>query len=192
MMYTLSWLHRRARVWVAALPPWCDEFEHCTQSAIIQEEILSTSRKLDEMRLAAAEVFVPRGAMVDYGALGVHFAPHSTDYLRIQVPVLEHAMNGLLRDSLASVVDTVRIGLPAEYTRAVAAGILGSDAAAALGSGDLRIRCAAHGEVGSSPDMFSRLASFLVELLVSPQGSLTHLEVLALLRRRFELQHNDT
>ncbi|MBA3465181.1 MAG: hypothetical protein H0T46_34945 [Deltaproteobacteria bacterium] len=67
-------------------------------------------------------------------------------------------------DSLAGVVDDMRVGLPAEYV-AVILDALSAAGARILPPGTIRVVEAAHGLVGSSPSFFGKLACCIVELM---------------------------
>jgi hypothetical protein len=190
-MFRVNWQHRRARVWIAELPQWCSEFEQRPDYSALRKSVVPTVRKLAGTQLAVVEVFVPRGPRADYGALGAQFVPDDTDSLVIQVPKSGLDAGNLLADSLAASSDTVRIGLPKEYSQAVLAGTLNCEALVSLGSGELTFLCAAHGEIGSSPWVFSKLACIIVQLLAWPRDIVTHATVLALLQQRLDLERYD-
>lgn len=190
-MFGVSWLHRRARVWSAELPAWCREFKQYPTQLVLSDSVFPTVQTLEGTRLAAVEVFVPRGPKADYGALGAEFIPNSMNSLVVRVPVSAQPRSTPLAESLAGRSDMAWIGLPAEYSRPVLVGALRCGALTLLGSGELTFRCAAHGEVGSSPWVFSKLACVIVQLLAWSEHDATDDEVLALLQRRFDLERNE-
>lgn len=71
--------------------------------------------------------------------------------------------------SLGTHLDVVRIGLPKEYAFAVAEGAL--VAGGKFPPGVLSFICALHGEVGSSPALFRRMAKHVVDLLGNRRDS---------------------
>ncbi len=99
-----------------------------------------------------------------YGLLGGQFESSATGHLSVDVNV-STANERLLVDSLAMKRDDVRVGLPAEYAKAVLAGVdLAKNELNALTAGKLSINCAAHGAIGSCEAIYKRLAVVLVKL----------------------------
>jgi hypothetical protein len=106
---------------------------------------------------------VPRGGRAEYGLLGLSFRPAGDAPLTIIVP--ESGTDApVWAGALASKIDTVRLGLAEEYVDAIMA-VLVAKAPPALPGGELKVAEAAHGEVGSSSGMYSRLVSCLLELM---------------------------
>lgn len=106
------------------------------------------------------EAYVPRGAYVDYGLLGIEFVGGG-DAGQVVVPY--SSVNGRsLPDSLASAIDDVSVGLPVAYANVVCQAIL---AGVPFPAGVFRVCAAAHGRIGSSPAFFRRLTVAAVELM---------------------------
>lgn len=106
------------------------------------------------------EVYVPRGARVEYGLLGL-LLEKDRDGVEVVVPY-SAGISASLAGSLASGLDDVRVGLPEEYAGAVLAALLASEA---LPNGLIRVCAAAHGAVGSSPKFFARLTAAALVLM---------------------------
>lgn len=113
--------------------------------------------------LAAAEVLIPRGARVVYGALVVEYFPSvKQDWLEIEVAIKDRN-DVQWSDSIAASLDEVYVGLPTEYVGAIFSG-----ACLALAqsncqlSGRLRFSGGAHGCASSNDNIFKGLAFWVV------------------------------
>ena len=117
---------------------------------------------------AAIEWLVPLGPRTVYGLLGGRLLPSADRSFTIEVG-LSGEDGPQYESTLASKVsEDARVGLPAEYGQAVFDAAVG--ALRGVGhpvSGRIVFDHAAHGRVGSSPLIFSRLAMALIELLTS-------------------------
>lgn len=109
------------------------------------------------------EISIPRGGMCEYGLLGASPLGRRSGLFEVRVPPIEAGWN----QSLVEGIDTVRTGLPSEYTAAVL--LAGEQRATEIRfARDIRFDCACHGEVGSNSRLFGRLASAVVEVLADP------------------------
>jgi hypothetical protein len=96
------------------------------------------------------------GHPTSYGLLGGIWLPQDSG---AAVRFALHPDGQAFEDSLAGPYDKVLFGLPEEYRSAVGKGVR------RLGVGRvLSVQCAAHGQVGSSPQMFAWLAGSLFVL----------------------------
>lgn len=150
---------RRARVWIGELPD-------AAYSSInpITHTVRAGGQQHGGRRLVAVELFVPLGARSMYGLIGGLFEPWRAGQLTVEVSSSSNSER-LLTDSLASGIDEVRVGLPAEYIAAILRGV---DAVAlevgGVASGKLVINCGAYGVVGSCQAIYESLAATLVKL----------------------------
>lgn len=152
--------HRRARVWIGELPDAA-----CPSVKTLTHTIAADRESQHGLRMAAIEVFVPLGPRSMYGLLGGQWKPDATGQLSVDVNV-SAANERLLADSLAMKGDEVRVGLPAEYAKAVLVGVdMAKSELNALTAGKLSINCAAHGTIGSCEAVYKHLAAILVKLL---------------------------
>ena len=152
--------HRRARVWIGELPDTA-----CPSVKILTHTIAADRKSQHGLRLAAIEVFVPLGPRSMYGLLGGQWKPDATGQLSVDVSV-SAANERLFADSLAMKGDEVRVGLPAEYAKAVLAGVdMAKIELNEFMAGKLSINCAAHGAIGSCYAVYKHLATILVKLL---------------------------
>ena len=151
--------HRQARFWIGEHPDVA-----CPSVKTLTHTIAADRESQNGLRLAAIEVFVHLGPRTMYGLLGGQWKPDATGQLSIEVNI-SAANERLLADSLALKGDEVRVGLPAEYAKAV---LVGVDAAKkemnVLTAGKLSINCAAHGAIGSCEAVYTHLAAMLVKL----------------------------
>jgi hypothetical protein len=67
----------------------------------------------------AVEALVPRGAMAEYGLIGLQFLPMQLEQLHCEVPYSINAADCSWHESLASSLGGVHLGLPQEYAPAV-------------------------------------------------------------------------
>lgn len=130
-------------------------------------------------RQTALEIMIPVGPRVCYGLLGAEFIPNNSGKLSVEVRVSTEN-ESIFHSSIAAQFDTVKIGLPEEYSQSVIDGIVNSlnnQMIQTLGSGIIKIEQAAHGEMSSSKKMFRNIAATIIHLLVldqvSPQEEVT-------------------
>ena len=168
--------HGQARVWIKDSPsiiyPALD---------IITREIKGGLARKSGIRQAALELIIPVGPRVCYGLLGVQFIPNDSRKLSVEVRVSTEN-ESIFKNSMAAQVDTVRIGLPREYSQSAIDGIVSSlshQIIETLGSGVIRLEQAAHGEISSSGKFFRNIAASVMRLLlldqVSPQEEVTEI-----------------
>lgn len=119
---------------------------------------------------AALEVFVPRGGMAQYALLGGDFRADNRGCLALSV-VTNDELGGVF-PSLAREVDEVRVGLPKAFASEVLNAVMPKGP---LPSGIVHISCAAHGLIGSSADLFGRVASLLMTRLCEDQLSIVEM-----------------
>ncbi len=159
-MLELSVTHEgKARVWLQELP-------HCLYSVsqVLKCDIAAEESQEAGGRCAGIEVFLHRGGYCPYGLLGGLFVPAVSESVTLQVGI--STSNGQVMDNtLAGLIDQVKIGLPFAYAESVLLGAASVSALSHLGSGTLLFDCAAHGEVGSSPHIFHRLAAIVTQLI---------------------------
>jgi hypothetical protein len=142
---------------------------------IISQDIQTGLACKSETRQAALEIFIPVGPRVCYGLLGAKFIPNPSGKLSVEVRVSTEN-ESIFSSSMAAQVDTVKIGLPEEYSQSVMEGIVNSltnDAKLieTLGSGVIAIEQAAYGEISSSKKMFRNIAATVIQLLLLDQAS---------------------
>jgi hypothetical protein len=148
----------KARVWSRSDIP---EF---VQVGTVSKQIDGAPLSSVKAGCVTVEAFVPRGGRAEYGLLGMVFERDRTGSLQVEVPYSEYKGAAWL-ESLGSVADDVRLGLPYEYAGPIL------DAAIEFGThrfppGTIKVVHAAHGFVGSSPRLFQRLATGVLMLLV--------------------------
>ena len=109
------------------------------------------------------EISIPRGGMCEYGLLGGTLQNRHTGLFDVVIPLA-----GIVWDvSLVKEIDTVRTGLPAEYSAAIVVAAEQRAAESKLMQ-DVQFDCACHGQVGSSSRLFGRLACAVVSILADP------------------------
>jgi hypothetical protein len=130
--------------------------------------------------IVAVETMLPRGPRAEYGLIGCQFTPDDRGSVRLVIPY--SGMGGVTWiDSLAVDIDDVRLGLPREYTSSVADSLV-SGVEGRMSSGILRITDAAHGLVGSSPNVLGRLAKAVVEVALLGGADVPDDQMVTLLR----------
>lgn len=172
---------RTLRVWTGDLP----DALYVPTSHLERDHPATTSWMTDS-RLAAIEIGAQVPARgIRHALLGARFEPYATNRLHIDVGIT--AIDGRpYVGGLAMRSDEVRVGLPADYARGVAAGT-----GQALGgmteipSGTISFRCAAHAMLGSSENMFRHTASVLIRLLLAVQEQMSDEELTHLLPARW-------
>lgn len=125
------------------------------------------------------EAFVPRGAMAQYGLLGIRYKPIASQELRLRAGVLAGSV-ARWDWALANRTDDVRFGLLSEYVSFVMDGLLDSQVRS---PGELSVIEAAHGAVGSSGSFFKKLALAAGTILWMSDGELESEATIASLRQ---------
>lgn len=156
----------KGRVWFGDLPP---AVFPC--AAPITKTVPALGATQRPTTAVAVELFVPTGPRARYGLLGAHLL-RPRPGAEIGIEVFTTTADGeKYADSLAGSLDVVRVGLPREFADSVMEGALNAGNEAALGPCVLRFDHAAHGEIGSSPSFFGRLARAVVRLVaIGPLG----------------------
>lgn len=161
--------HSQARVWLKDSLPFI-----YPALDIISQDIQTGLACKSETRQAALEIFIPVGPRVCYGLLGAKFSPNPSGKLSVKVRVSTEN-ESIFSSSMAATVDTVKIGLPEEYSQSVMEGIVNSltdpKLIETLGSGVIAIEQAAYGEISSSKKMFRNIAATVIQLLLLDEAS---------------------
>jgi hypothetical protein len=133
-----------------------------------------------DRQLVGVELFIRAGARSLYGFLVGEFLSMPSEALAIKVATTTQ-VGEVVDWALLRNIDQVFAGLPVEYGTSIIQGVIEMDAGHLLGSGVLQFNCAAHSLVGSSGDIFRRIARLIVYLL-SNRGDLSnHDKIRALL-----------
>ncbi|TAF02394.1 MAG: hypothetical protein EAZ77_18945 [Nostocales cyanobacterium] len=115
------------------------------------------------------EIIVPLGARFLYGCLGAMFSPNDSGKLVLKVAVSTDVEREV-KSSLASLLDTVRVGIPEEYANSVLEGskskLQEPGISKIFGSGEIAFKWGTFGEIGSSRAFFRDLAYTVIEVMV--------------------------
>jgi len=156
--------HIQARVWLQEHPQII-----YSATDLIEREVGSGLEKKAGDKRAALEILIPVGPRFLYGLLGAKFIPNDSGKIVVQI-LVSTTEEADYKKSIASEqhLDTVRVGLPREYSNSVIEGALQAlnpQSCTELGSGILRFDQAAWGEIGSSNKIFRQIAATVVQLL---------------------------
>lgn len=135
---------------------------------VMNQDLATGLEQNSHRKQVALELLIPVGAKMSYGLLGVEFILNSSEKLLIELWISTENER-IFEKSIANKLDTIRIGLPLEYSQSVIEGIkisLDENLISNLGSGILRINQAAHGEISSSNKFFKRISMILMQLLI--------------------------
>lgn len=173
--------HSRARVWLKDKPRIIYPALDIITLDMITKDMQTGLAYKPDRRQTALEIIIPVGPRVCYGLLGAEFIPNNSGKLSVEVRVSTEN-ESIFPSSIAAEFDTVKIGLPEEYSQSVIDGIVNSlnnQIIQTLGSGVIKIEQAAHGEISSSKKMFRNIAATVIQLLlldqVSPQEEVTEI-----------------
>ena len=147
----------RCRVWIGELPPISFVGERA-----VSRQIQHVAEYETASFKCAAEIVIPRGARMLYGALGAEFASSArASGLTVEVNVCNESRRRF-SDSLIAHMEEVSVGLPSEYVESVFSGAqISQTEHRMLSTGTLRFAYAAHGAVSSNAPLFRQLASCL-------------------------------
>jgi hypothetical protein len=157
--------YRKARIWINEFP------NACFDSAIKLEKTYPNNN-IDIQNLAngsfTVEVNIPVGARIIYGLLGAEFYPDSLNSFSLEI-YSSDSTKVSFDNSIYQGTDNLFVGLPLIYSNAVKRGFLQyfKDTDKAKPNGKLVFKCAAHSEVGSSEDIFEKLAIIISQYFFS-------------------------
>jgi hypothetical protein len=149
----------KARVWFEDAP------DAPALDTVVMREVGYGRSGKSPLPHVAIEAYLPRGARIEYGLIGAYFTEESCNVVRIAVPCATGPYR-LWREGLAAQVDEVRAGLPIEYANAVL-DAASNEAEGQFPEGKLSFLDAAYTEVGSSRDLFQRLARTTIRLMLA-------------------------
>lgn len=148
----------------ADLKYWINEFPFLEQIESETEKIQFPMREVLQKKCfsnkVALEVYLHKDAG-NYALLGLEYVPNGSGILGIEFQyVNENEMH--YESDLTKFNDYKYLGLPEEYTEVILETIKNKKN---ISSGTLKIPIAANCEVGSSPLVFSKVTSLLLELI---------------------------
>jgi hypothetical protein len=166
-------LHQKARIWVGESPPPPCQFD----AEVVLEELVHSDGSLSEARSLTLEMLIPTGARMLYGLLGADSIPTAANKARVLVNASD-VNGGVFKDSLASKLDDVRVGLPLDYAESVMAGVSKTRQEATIfPAAEIQFKRAAHGRAGSDPVIFRRLSRLLTRLMILEKLPVTEAEM---------------
>jgi hypothetical protein len=149
-------MYRKARIWEGILPETSFS-SPATLSDTVSIRPSSVSVGLENQSFCI-EYKIDLGGRIGYGLLGATFVPGPSDVLTVNVSIKNEAWTSFSTPLYR--VDTVFIGLPDSLARWVLKGSLEYFThRLPVTGGELSFVAAAFSEVGSSPDIFRRLAA---------------------------------
>ena len=151
----------KVRVWLDALP------EIGNGASRTEERTFASENGGGQYRNAAGiEIFQHLGPRFAYGLLGAEYTPLPGSVLTVQVAV-SNEIGEILKGKLAGQGDIVHSGLLGEFAEGVFAGVATLSKSGILRSGVLHYAWAAHGEIGSSHNVFKRLSCAVLLLIAT-------------------------
>lgn len=157
----------KIRIWVEQIPKLT-----CDVGGYINDSLVAHGLIVKERQLVGVELCIRTGTRSLYGFLVGEFLPVQAEELMVRIATT-NKLGDIVDWSLLRKLDQVFVGLPVEYGKGIIQGLLEINAGCLLGSGVLQFDFAAHSPVGSSEDIFRRLARLIVYLL-SNQGDLSN------------------
>ncbi|TFW33900.1 hypothetical protein [Massilia horti] len=148
---------------------WFENFPRATVGGHVREY----SRLIDGRVVApihqhcTLELFVPLGGRFNYGLLGCQIEAPAMQATTVVVDA-SHQRTESFTGSLAHRVELVHWGLDSEFVDSVFEGAARGIAEYGRPSGRIHFNVAAHGDVGATAKMFSRLARLVIALVVVP------------------------
>lgn len=160
MMELLLSKERKARVWLDGLP-YAFHLSDRNQYIRTPQGVAVPAAH----RHCAIELFIPLGGRFNYGLLGCSVDDSEKQPEAIVVDASTRRSE-VFADSLIKNLEEVHWGLDEEFADSVLDGALNGVAEFGLPGRQIHFNVAAHGEVGSSPKIFSRLGRLLIALTV--------------------------
>jgi len=150
--------HQKGRLWINDFPEIKIKTIDTIQKTVEGVEDISKCSKS-----VVLELLLPRNAS-NYALLGVTYTPLNSKKLDIVINV-GTADDVVLKDNIAFTSDEVHIGIPAEYALTIIDSAVDTLKDLEFPSGILFFDVAAHGHVGSSKMIFSRVTKMLVKII---------------------------
>ena len=158
---------RKGRIWLNELPD-----ASYSSDSVVTHTMPADVRLRPTFSMAAVELRAPAGARSLYGLLGGVYDFDSSGTLTIEIGLSDSDQRKFI--GFDDGVDDIRVGLPSEYSSGVVEGIRRTqNRLMDVSGGRLRITCAAHGAIGSSPSTFESLASTLLAIFHLPDRELS-------------------
>lgn len=153
--------YRRGRLWVDSLPGINYKvIEEWTEEVATQQPCKSV-----EQTTISLELLLPRHSS-SYVLLGAKFVPNEDNHVTVTVKI-SNDEDGLYLDTIASTIrEAVHVGIPHQYARVVLESAIQSiSELKSFPPGKLTFDVGAHGLVGSSQLIFSKVAFTIVRLI---------------------------
>lgn len=143
---------------------WQDEFQtfNLRPIKIIEKEFITANKNIGSSKLMVVEVCLPKNAS-NYAMLGVNY--EGCDESKIVVDVFDFDTEEF-PNSLGIKPDNIQLGLPEDYVIGVFKGFEKMLNSGILQKGKYRFFIGAHGEVGSSVNVFDYTCRVLMRLLI--------------------------
>jgi len=150
--------HQRGRLWINECPEIKSKI-----IGTIQKTVEGVGKISEYKQSAVLELLLPRNAS-NYALLGVTYIPLNSKKIDIKINV-GIADDVVLKDNIASTSDEVHIGIPEAYALTIMDSAVETLKELEFPSGILLFDIGAHGYVGSSKMIFSRITKMLVKII---------------------------
>ncbi len=150
---------RKGRLWINNLP----KIEYTTIDVLKAKIKAEGSTNLVNTQIAL-ELLLPN-EVSNYALLGADFTPNDSDLLTIEVCISKND-DLILSDTIAKPYEEVHVGIPREYAQTIIDTVQKTlNDSVEVPSGILRFNCGAHGYIGSSQAIFSKVTRIILVLI---------------------------
>lgn len=142
------------------------------------------SNKLYNDQIIILELFLPRGARIIYGALGLKYKYIPNNELSIKLHSADSSTR-VFKNALISCAEIAHVGLLPEYADRILETVTETCSKnSLLPSGEVDFCYAAYSEVSSNAWVFQRLSYILINLLLMPGNSINSETLINLLEHQ--------
>jgi hypothetical protein len=151
-----------------------------------KEECIIINNNIDKSLLCREfmlELYIPFGAKIDYGILGI-ITQENKDKLLFEL-YKENNLKKIFQDSYSKLIDSTYIGLPDEYYKAIRNIIIDLESYSRdipnIPKGKISVFYGAHSIVNSSANIFEQLFIVLLKMAFSDKSEFTDEELIKLM-----------
>lgn len=143
---------------------WINEFSMLNSGNKDEILIEKATTVRANSKSVVVELFIPRGHN-NYALLGMDFLSDEEQRVKVKLNI-NNQESRMYKDSIALSIDTVTWGIEEEYKQGISNSVNNFLEAKSLPSGIINYKVSAHGEIGSSQDMFETVSNILLSILV--------------------------
>lgn len=163
--------YRMGRLWIDEIPNICYDNTHQLQFAA-KTEFINTVQSVK----IALELSLPQNSS-NYALLGISYTPSDNNIIEVKINASSNTEEKV-KETIVSAIDEIYVGIPLEYANAVKSATQSViEEINDFPNGILEFNLGAHGLIGSSNVIFSRVTYIILKLLCKNPKNMTIEEI---------------